>query len=330
MKKSMFFFILLVCVVGMVWGAASKETPTTAKAFPTKPIDVYVGFAAGGGTDVLVRQIVRNMEPVLGTSMPVKNINGAGGLLAINEMMVKPADGYSIAVILGNQFLQKYYQGQESWMDPLVDVSLLGVFNQDPWGIAVHKNAPFDDIQGFIDYAKKNPNVLVGAGSPGTLYYWTWEALMRAADIELTIVPFGGTALSLSALAGNELMAAGASPSEADALMSAGLVKMIGVASETRLKAYSWVPTFLEGGFDMVIGPWRALVGPKGMPAEIIEVLENALKEAYYSENFQNFIDDQGFGPLYLDTKDGYEFFKEENTFFYEIMKESGELRKGM
>lgn len=330
MKRTSFIILLMVFLVGVMWGAGSKEDATATKLYPTKPIDVYVGFAAGGGTDVLVRQIVRNMEPILGVSMPVKNINGAGGLLAIKEMMSKSADGYSVAVLLGNQFLQKYYQGQDSWIDPMEDVTLLGVFNQDPWGIAVHKDAPFDDIQGFIKYAKENPNMVVGAGSPGTLYYWTWEALMRDAGIELTIVPFGGTALSLSALAGNELFAAGASPSEADALMSAGLVKMIGVASETRLKAYLSIPTFKEDGFDMVIGPWRALVGPKGMSPEVVDILETALKQAYESENFQKFIDDQGFGPLYLDTKNGLGFFNEQDTFFREIMKESGELRKGM
>jgi len=328
MKKAISIMMILL-VAGMLWSAGQSDSGMS-KEFPEKPIEVYVGFAPGGGTDLLVRQLVRNMEPVLGTSLTVINKNGAGGLLAIKDMMARPADGYTLAVILGNQFLQKYYKGQDSWIDPLTDVTLLGVFNHDAWGIAVSKDAPFDDINGFIQYAKQNPQMTVGAGAPGTLYYWTWEALMDIADIDLTIVPFGGTALSLSALAGGELLAAGASPSEADALMSSGLIKMIGVASEKRLKAYPAIPTFIEGNLDMVIGPWRALVGPKGMPAEVITKLEEAIEKAYFSADFQKFIDAQGFGPLYMNIEDGRAFFVQEDQFFREIMQKSGELRGGM
>ena len=328
MGRKLVLIGLVLLITLSLWAAGQPELKKVS--FPEKTIEIYVGFAAGGGTDILARQLARNMEPVLGKSVVIVNKNGGGGLIALKEMAVKPADGYTLGLLLGNQFLQKYYKGSDTWIDPLTEVTLLGVFNQDPWGIAVKADAPFNNITEFIEYAKKNPGLRVGAGSPGTLYYWTWEALMEAAGIKLTIVPFGGTALSLTALAGGELSAAGASPSEADSLVSAKLVKMIGVSSEERLAAFPNVRTFTEDGFDLVIGPWRALVGPKGMPTEIVKILEKAVRDAYYSDAFQTFIKEQGFGPLYLDTVEGLEFFKQEDTFFREIMKKSGELRGGM
>jgi len=328
MKKRLCLLLLVLVVCMSLWSAGQADAAKTQ--FPVKPIEVYVGFAAGGGTDILARQLAKNMEPVLGTSLVIVNKGGGGGLVALKDMVTKRADGYTLGILLGNQFLQKYYRGSDTWIDPLEEVVLLGVFNQDPWGIAVQANAPFNNITEFIDYAKKNPGLRVGAGSPGTLYYWTWEALMEAAGIKLTIVPYGGTALSLTALAGGELSAAGASPSEAESLVSAKLLKMIGVSSEERLAAFPQVPTFSEDGFNLVIGPWRALVGPKGIPADVVKVLENAVREAYYSNDFQTYIREQGFGPLYLDSKDGLEFFKQEDQFFKEIMRKSGELRGGM
>lgn len=329
MNKRIISIFLIILVMGFVWSAGDIETPKSV-VFPEKPIEVYVGFAPGGGTDLLVRELARNMETVLDTSLPVVNKNGAGGLLAIKEMMTKRADGYTLAVLLGNQFLQKYDKASETWIDPLKDVTLLGVFNHDAWGIAVHKDAPFNNINEFIAYAKKNPGMNVGAGAPGTLYYWTWEALMDVAGIELTIVPFGGTSLSLTSLAGGELQAAGASPSEADSLISAGLIKMLGVASEKRLKAYPTIPTFKEGNFDMVIGPWRALVGPKGMDEKTAAILADAVKKAYHSEKFQNFIDTQGFGAVFYNVEDGLKFFAKEDLFFKSIMQKTGALRGGM
>ncbi len=327
MKKVLMAGVVFVLLVSVVWATGQRESEM---AFPTKTIEIYVGFAAGGGTDILFRQLARNMEPILGQSIVIVNKGGGGGLIALKEMEVKRPDGYTLGALLGNQFLQKYFQGSETWMDPMTDVTLLGVFNRDAWGIAVQADAPYDNIQEFIAYAKKNPGLQVGAGAPGTLYYWTWQALMETADIDLTIVPFGGTALSLTALAGGELVAAGAGPSEADSLMSSGLVKMIGVASTERHDAYPDIPTFQEDGFDMVIGPWRALVGPKGMPDSVVEILAHAVREAYHSDAFQTFIKEQGFGPFYRDPVDGMVFFHEEDEFFRGIMDRSGELRIGM
>jgi tripartite-type tricarboxylate transporter receptor subunit TctC len=324
MKKATGFFLAMTIAGAAVWGAGTAEP---REKFPTKPIEIYVGFAAGGGTDILARQLARNMEPVLGQSVVIVNKGGGGGLIALKEMAAKRADGYTLGLLLGNQFLQKHYKGSETWIDPLTEVILLGVFNLDPWGIAVQASAPFNTIQEVIAYARRNPGLKVGAGSPGTLYYWTWQALMDATGINLTIVPFGGTALSLTSLAGGELAAAGAGPPEADSLMKSGLVKMIGIASNERLAAYPNIPTFKEGGFDMVIGPWRSLVGPKGIPDDVAKILADAVEKAYKSEPFQKFIREQGFGAFFRDRVEGKKFFEQEDEFFRSLMKKRGELR---
>ncbi|TVQ36389.1 MAG: tripartite tricarboxylate transporter substrate binding protein [Spirochaetaceae bacterium] len=325
MKKLIVLSIALAVLLSAnVW---SRGEPEPEVAFPTREIEIYVGFAAGGGTDVLARRIAEGMEPELGVPVIIDNRPGAGGLVAVQQVVNARPNGYTLAIILGNQFLQKHFKQADAWMDPLTEVTLIGVFNRDAWGIAVPVDAPYDTFSEFVDYARNNPGLPVGSGPPGTLYYWTWQAVVAHTGIDLTIVPYEGTALSLSAAAGEEVVAAGAGPGEAASLMDAGLVKMIGVAAEERVSVFPDIPTFREQGFDIVIGPWRGLVGPAGLPDTVRDRLANALENAYNSQRFQDFIREQGHGPFFRGPEDGMGFFREEDTFFFDLMDAQGQAR---
>ena len=318
--------VVSAAVVSVVlWSIGLREPPEGV--YPSRPMEILVGYSAGGGTDVLTRRLASNMEPVLGARINVINKPGGGGLIAMQELVNRPPDGYTLGVLLGNQFLQKHFQGTDAWIDPLRDVTLLGVFNRDAWGIAVRAGAPYETAGEFIAHARANPGLRVGAGSPGSLYYWTWEALMDMTGIELVIVPYGGAAQSLTALAGGELAAAGAMPSEADALVQSGLLKMIGVASESRLPGYPNVPTFIEHGCDLSVGPWRSIVAPAGLPEDVASVLADAVRQAYDSPDFQAFMETRGFGPMYRGRSEGMEFFREEDRFFRDLMERRGQAR---
>jgi tripartite-type tricarboxylate transporter receptor subunit TctC len=296
--------------------------------FPTKEINILCGFSAGGGTDVLTRKLAQNMEKNLGEPVLIVNRPGGGGLVSMKELVVAKPDGYTLGVLLGNQFLQKYLADEVSWIDPLEEVTLIGVFNADAWGITVQADAPYDTLPEFVDYVEENPNVKVGAGSPGSVYYWAWEALMEMTDIQLNIVPYEGTSLALKAVAGGELTACGAGAPEADSLVRSNLVKMLGISAEDRLSAYPDVPTFKEQGVDFVWNTWRSIVGPAGIPKEVSNVLVDAVKEAFYSEDFQNFVNDQGFGALYLGPEEGMDFYHEQDNLFKSLMKNAGKIRE--
>jgi len=295
--------------------------------FPTKNITILCGYSVGGGTDVLSRKLAQNMEKYLDQPVVVVNKPGGGGLVSMQELVVSKPDGYTLGVLLGNQFIQKHLGTVVSWIDPLEEVTLIGTFNADAWGVVVKADAPYNTLPEFIDYLKNNPNVKVGAGSPGSLYYWAWEALMGVADVQVTIVPYTGTSLALKAVAGGELVSCGAGAPEADALVRSDLVKMLGIAAEKRLDAFPDVPTFKEQNFNLIFGPWRSIVAPIGIPQEAFNVLTEAVKEAFYSEDFQNFIRIQGFGGFYLGPEDGMNFFKNQDELFKSLMKKAGKLR---
>lgn len=323
-RKWLVVGVLLVALAASVWASGAPEQEAE---YPSREITLYVGFSAGGGTDVLTRRLAQNMEPELGVPVLVENRPGAGALVANQQVSEAEPDGYTLSVLLGNQFLQKHYKEADAWIDPLEDVTLIGVFNRDAWGIAVPASAPYDTFNEFIDYAEENPGLQVGSGPPGTLYYWTWQAVIANTGVDLTIVPYDGTSQSLAAAAGEEVGAAGAGPGEAASLMDGGLVKMIGVAAEERISVYPDIPTFVEQGFDIVIGPWRAIVGPPGMPEEIVDTLAGALEAAYNSDDFQQFIRENGHGAFFRGPEEGQDFFESEDRFFRDLMAASGQAR---
>lgn len=323
-RKTLVVAVLLMLVAASGWASGASEQEAD---FPTREVTLYVGFSAGGGTDVLTRRLAQNMEPALGVPVVVENRPGAGALVANQQVSQADPDGYTLSVLLGNQFLQKYYQEADAWIDPLEDVTLIGVFNRDAWGIAVPESAPYDTFEEFIAYAEENPGVQVGSGPPGTLYYWTWQAVIANTGVDLTIVPYEGTSQSLAAAAGEEVAAAGAGPGEAASLMDGDLVKMIGVASEERISVYPDIPTFAEQGFDIVVGPWRAIVGPPGMPEDVVETLAGAVESAYNSDDFQGFIRENGHGAFFRGPQEGKDFFESEDQFFLDLMEAAGQAR---
>ena len=296
--------------------------------FPTKSITILCGYSVGGGTDVLSRKLAQNMEKYLGQSVIIINKPGGGGLVSMQELVVSKPDGYTLGVLLNNQFIQKHFATVVSWIDPLKDVTLIGVFNTDAWGVTVKADAPYNTLPEFIDYLKNNPNIKVGAGSPGSLYYWAWEALMDVADVQVTIVPFKGTSLALKSVAGGEIVACGAGAPEADSLVRSDLVKMLGIAADKRLAAFPDIPTFKEQDFNLIFGPWRSIVAPVGIPKDAFNALTEAVNKAFYSEDFQSFIRTQGFGGFYLNPEDGMNFFKSQDELFKSLMKRAGKLRE--
>ena len=325
--RKVFLVVLMICaVMSTAWAAGQQDGEVTV--FPEKPIEIYVGYSVGGGTDVITRKLAQSMEEYLGQSVVVVNKPGGGGLVSMQELVVSKPDGYILGVLTNNQFLQKHLKTSLSWIDPLKDVDQIGVFNSDAWGIAVQADAPFNTLPEFVEYAKANPGVKVGAGGPASLYYWSWKDLMAKTGIELIIVPFKGTSLALKAVAGGELMAAGAGAPEADSLVRSNLIKMLGIAATERLPAFPDTETFKEQGVDFVFGPWRSIAAPAGLPEDVLAKLSDALDKAYHSDGFQEFINTQGFGGMFYSSEDTKGFYQDQDDSFIGLLSSTGDLRE--
>ncbi len=298
-------------------------------AFPEKPVTMLIGFGAGGGTDTVARKIAIEMEKALGQPVVPVNKPGGGGLVSWKELAAAEPDGYTIAIFLPlNAAIQKYLKTSKAWVDPLKDIRFLGMVNADAWGVAVNAKAPYDDVDGFVNWLKANPGAKVSDGGPATAYHWAWEAFMDKLGVELTTVTYkGATAGGLKAVAGEEVVAAGAGAPEADSMSRAGLVKMIGIAAEERNPAYPDVPTFKEQGFDFVFGPVRGFAAPAGTPDEVVKVLADAIKAAYESDSYQEHLKKSGQGGWYLSPSEGDAYLQKVDAEFRALIEKAGMLR---
>jgi len=299
-------------------------------AFPERPVTMLVGFGAGGGTDIVARKIGIELEKALGQPVVVVNKPGGGGLVSWKELAVAKPDGYTMAIFLPlNAAIQKHLDTSKAWIDPLTDIRLLGMVNEDAWGIAVKADAPYDDLKGFVEWVKANPGAKVSDGGPATAYHWAWEAFMDRFGVKLRTVTYqGATAAGLQAVAGGEVVAAGAGAPEADSMVSAGLIKMLGISAEQRLDAAPDIPTFKEQGFDFVFGPTRGFAVPAGTPDDIVKILETAIKKAYESDSFQAHLKSSGQGGFYLSAENGAAYLKEVDDQFRSLIDKAGMLRK--
>ena len=275
------------------------------------------------------RKIGLNMEKILGQPVVVINKPGGGGLVALKALSVSEPTGYIIAmIVVNNALIQKNMKTLPSWVDPLKELSLVGIINKDDWGIAVKKDAPYNTLKEFIEYLKKNQNVKVSDGGPGSAYHWGWESFMETTGVKVKTVAYKGTSRALKALAGGEIEAAASSAPEADAMVRAKLIKMLGVAAEKRSSVYPDIPTFKEQGIDMVYGISRGIVAPAKTPQDIIKKLAEVVKQAYQSNDYTVFLNKTGFGKLYMGPAEGTKFIEREDMRYRKLMSKAGLLRK--
>lgn len=325
-RKSIILALIAVIVLTFTF---TPEKMFAAGEFPSKKIVLLVGFSAGGGTDAVGRKIAMNMEKYLGQPVIVVNRPGAGGLVSWKALVASKPDGYTLAVlVVNNALIQKHLKTVVSWVDPLKEMAVIGMVNADSWGIAVKSDAPYNTLPEFVEYLKKHPGAKVSDGGPGSAYHWGWEAFMDITGVKVTTVAYKGTASALKALAGGELTAAASAAPEADALVRAGLVRMLGISAEKRSPVYPDIPTFKEQGVNMVYGIVRGIVTPAGTSEHVIAILAEAVKKAYYSQDYQNFLKKTGYGGFYLGPKEGTEFLKKEDQRYRRLMEKVGLLRK--
>lgn len=307
-----------------------EESPASPSSSVKPSIRMLIGFEAGGGTDIIARMIAMEMQKTLGQPVVCINRPGGGGLVSWRELVASPPDGLTIAIFLPlNASIQKHLRTSMTWVDPVEDIRFLGMVNRDPWGVAVRADAPFHDINGFVEWIRAHPRAKLGDGGPATAYHWAFEDMMdRFGFRNKTVTYRGATASSLLAVAGGEVVAAGAGPSEADSMVRAGLVKMIAIAADERNPVYADIPTFREQGFDFTFGPARGFAAPAGTPDDQVQMLAEAIKRAYESESFQDYLKTSGQGGWYLSPQDGEAFIKETDAKFHDLIQKAGLARE--
>jgi tripartite-type tricarboxylate transporter receptor subunit TctC len=274
---------------------AGAQTP----AYPSKMIRLVVGYPPGGISDVMARIVADEMEKKLGQRVLVDNKPGATGAVGAAIVAKSPPDGYTLYFAIASHTIIPALNKQLQY-DTLKDFTSITQISSTPSMFAVRKDSPINSIADLVARAKKEPGKLTYA-TPGygTGTHLTAVLFERAADIKLTQVPYKSSAATVEAAALGEVDIVSTTVFTGGAAVRDGRLKPLAVAGDERFVAFPNVPTFLELGYKGIIGDsWMGLLGPAGLPAEIVAKLRDTVTDMLKPEAFRERILAMGAKPV--------------------------------
>jgi tripartite-type tricarboxylate transporter receptor subunit TctC len=243
-----------------------------ASAFPSKPIRLVVPFPPGGGTDMASRLIAEKFTTLLGWTVVVDNKPGAGGNIGIDVVAKAAPDGYTIGMGQASNLAINPSLYPKMPFDPLKDLTPIASIAEQPVVLVVRADSPLKSLADFVQAAKARPGrVGTAQAGNGTVGHLAGELLERRAGVQLLQVPFKGAGPAMNDLLGGQVETYLGSAGSVMGQLSAGKIRALAVTSARRIGALPNVPTVAEQGypgFDATT--WLGLVGPAGMPADIV------------------------------------------------------------
>jgi len=274
--------------LGLVAGAAALPALSrvaVAQAYPSRPIRMLVGFAAGGGTDLMARLIQQSMSEKLGQQLVVENRPGAGTNIATEAVVHAAPDGYTLlAASLANAGNATLYSDLKfNFIRDTVPIAGIAL---DPFVLQVTPSLPVKTLPELIAYAKANPGkVNYGSGGIGSGNQLTAEMLKSMAGIDLVHVPYRGAGPAMVDLMGGQVQVMFNTMGASLQHVRGGKLRAIAVATKARQAALPDVPTVSEvlPGYEASF--WTGVVAPKGTPAEVVDKVNKAVNAALDEAN---------------------------------------------
>lgn len=273
-----------------------------AADYPSRPVTLIVPWGAGGGTDAVARMLASLLEKDFGKPVNVVNRTGGSGVVGHQAIATAAPDGYTFGLITF-EITQMHHQG----LTQLNGASFtpIGLINVDPAAIQVNADSPYKTLPDLLDAIRKNPGKLKASGTArGGSWHLSLYGLLADLKIDpasVTWVPSVSNAAGLQELAAGGVDIVCGSHPEGRALIEAGRVRSLAIMDEAPSHLFPKVPTLkAAAGSVWLSGVWRGIAAPKNLPKAIEERLIAAIKKAYDSKEYQEFMSARGFGMRYL------------------------------
>jgi tripartite-type tricarboxylate transporter receptor subunit TctC len=252
-------------------------TPASAQ-YPTRPITVVVPFPAGGPSDVVARIVAEHMGKVLGQTMVIENVGGAGGTIGSARVAGAPPDGYTLLAGSMGSHVSAPVLTPNLKYDSQRDFEPIGITAHAPAVIVAKKDFPAKDLTEFVASVKQAGEAAKQAhGGIGSSSHMACVLFSAAAGLKPTLVAYRGTGPAMNDLAGGHVDYFCEQAVSVTGQIAAGAVKAYAVSSAQRLATLPDVPTATELGIDYQMSIWAGIFAPKGVPKEIIDKLADAL-----------------------------------------------------
>jgi putative tricarboxylic transport membrane protein len=308
--------------------AAAVLLPFSATAqikYPHATVTLVTHSSPGGGSDVFLRELIKHLGPVMGTSFAVENVRGGSGAKAVAQVAQAPRDGTmfyaTTPTYIQTTLLSRPAVGYTG-LDPIAIVFL------DPEVIYTRADAPWKTLAEAVDYAKAFPGKAKwGAANPASLERIALERLSRLAGVKVPVVSHeGGADLMINVLNGTLDIGVG-EIQEIKAQLEAKKIRLLATLSDQRLATFPDLPTAREQGLELVVRKFRGLAGPKGIPDDIAKAWETALKQVLDSPAYKAEYTKDSLIPMLMGREDARKFTTEAAEEIAASLKDLGVVK---
>jgi tripartite-type tricarboxylate transporter receptor subunit TctC len=303
--------------------AASASAP--AQDFPSRPIKLVVGFAAGGTTDFMARLVADKLRGPLGQPVVVENRTGANGALGAEFVAKAPADGYTLYFTTAG-VATVYPHLKPAPYDTLRDFVGVARVAFNSTMLVVNAAMPVKSARDLAALAREKPGkITIAITGLGSVSHLGAELFQSAANIKMVEVPYRGAAPAMTDLLGGQLDALFGDGPTVIAQIHAGKIKAIAATSHQRSEIFPDVPTFLEQGFaDTVADQWAGVLAPTGTPTATVAKLNAAIAAAMRQPDVRAHLAQTGVVPGVNSPEEFATYLKEEDERWARVIREKG------
>ena len=302
--------------------AQTGEEASSAGEYPAKPIELIVGYDAGGPTDIGSRLLAKELETKLDATITVVNEPAANSQVAYTEVAQAEPDGYTMgAVTFPSAIVTVLDDSRQAdyERDSFAPVALQVV---DPTAVAVAPDSPIDTPEELVKAAKADPGGLQATTSGvASNEHFALASLEQEAGAEISPVHFAdGSTDAITAFLGGNTDILLANVADMQPLVESDKVKVIGVMEADRSPFLPDVPTFKESGYDVQISSSRGFAFAAGTPDEVVNEVSEAIGDIMADPEFKKKMTDQGLAPTYMDAQEYSEYWDRTTDVFSELL----------
>lgn len=250
-------------------------------SYPTRPVTLVVPLPAGSDLDMAARLLAESFTTQLKQAVVVDNRAGAGGLVGMQRLATAPADGYTLGLAFTGALVLAPHLKQKPPYDPTRDFTPIGLLAQTSNALLVPASSKIHSMADLVAAAKAQPGKLnFGSWGTGSGGHLAGVVINRSAQIQTEHIAYKGTAEAQNALQAGEIDFTFLGYGTAARSVASGRARAIAVLARERSPLFPQAPTLVEAGFPVVQQAWFGLLGPKGLPPEVVTRLEAALAVA--------------------------------------------------
>ncbi len=309
---------------GLTAAVALKSGRARAQAWPARPIRFILPVPPGGASDILARQVQIPLAELLGQQVVVENRPGGNGVPATDAVIRSATDGYTIGLI-ATWHASNPALGVRVPYDSMRDITPIALMAQAPNVLSVHPSTPARTLAELVALVRSRPGQMAyGSSGNGLSAHFTGEMWKLRAGLDLMHVPYRGGGPALNDAMGGQVPMVIATAGSSGPHIQSGRLRGIAVSMDRRTGNLPDVPTFAEAGFpDIVLTEWFGIAGPRGLPANVVERLSEAVIKVMGGAEFSAKLRSQGYEVTPLGPEPFRGFLENENAKLAKLIAEA-------